>query len=304
MLASVALWLLAGPAVRLPGNPMVTPASSVTLGDNINGPSLIRAPKWLAHPLGRYYLYFAHHQGRFIRLAYADKLEGPWKIYVPGTLRLEKTPVCHDHVASPDVHVDDVAHKILMYFHCPTRGEGKDISDQVTLLASSDDGANFTASPQLLGPAYFRVFEWQGYYYAIGRGGTIFRSKDGVNRFEPGPQLFPKSGPLPRHVAVLVQGDVLSIYYSRIGDRPEEILVAQVQLGPDWKEWKASSPQPVLAPEFKYEGTDLPLEASHSGELEGRARQLRDPAIYEEDGRVYLIYSVAGESGLGIAEIK
>ncbi|MEL6255301.1 MAG: hypothetical protein AAFR87_25050 [Bacteroidota bacterium] len=48
---------------------------------NINGPSLIRVPDWLPHPLGKYYLYFAHHKGPYIRLAYADSLSGPWKVY-------------------------------------------------------------------------------------------------------------------------------------------------------------------------------------------------------------------------------
>ena len=28
--------------------------------------------------------------------------------------------------------------------------------------------------------------------------------------------------------------------------------------------------------------------------------QLRDPAIFEEDGRVYLLYAVAGEGGIGL----
>lgn len=56
---------------------------------NINGPSLIRVPDWLPNPLGRYYLYFAHHKGDHIRLAYADTVEGPWKIYEPGALSLE-----------------------------------------------------------------------------------------------------------------------------------------------------------------------------------------------------------------------
>jgi hypothetical protein len=31
--------------------------------------------------------------------------------------------------------------------------------------------------------------------------------------------------------------------------------------------------------------------------------QLRDPAIFEEDGRTYLLYAVAGESGIAIAEL-
>ena len=38
------------------------------------------------HPLGGYYLYFAHHKGGFIRLAYANALTGPWKIYESGVL--------------------------------------------------------------------------------------------------------------------------------------------------------------------------------------------------------------------------
>ena len=68
-------------------------------------------PEWLPNPLGRYYLYFAHHQGAFIRLAYADELTGPWTVYAPGTLRLEQTP-CYRHIASPDLHVDEENRRI------------------------------------------------------------------------------------------------------------------------------------------------------------------------------------------------
>jgi hypothetical protein len=32
-------------------------------------------------------------------------------------------------------------------------------------------------------------------------------------------------------------------------------------------------------------------------------RQLRDPGIYQEGNRTYLLYSVAGEQGIAIAEI-
>jgi hypothetical protein len=38
--------------------------------------------------------------------------------------------------------------------------------------------------------------------------------------------------------------------------------------------------------------------------MKDRENALRDPAIFEDaDGRVYLLYSVAGESGIGIAEL-
>ena len=46
---------------RLSANPIVTPALDESIGANINGPSLLRVPEWLPNPLGRYYLYFAHH---------------------------------------------------------------------------------------------------------------------------------------------------------------------------------------------------------------------------------------------------
>jgi hypothetical protein len=78
-------------ARRLTQNPLITTRSSATLGDNINGPTVIRVPAWIDRPLGRYYMYFAHHMGRFIRLAYANAIEGPWTVYEPGVLPVEMT---------------------------------------------------------------------------------------------------------------------------------------------------------------------------------------------------------------------
>ena len=59
----------------------------------------------------------------------------------------------------------------------------------------------------------------------------------------------------------------------------------------------------VVKPKTDYEGVDLPLEPSVRGLATQRVRQLRDPAIYEEDGATYLLYSVAGESGIAIARL-
>jgi hypothetical protein len=111
---------------RLDGNPIITPEMlSGTSGEDINGPSLIRIPDWLPNPLGRYYLYFSHHKGEYIRLAYADSVTGPWTVYEPGTLRIEQTRcntiprsdmVAYKHVASPDVHVDHAPRKSACTF--------------------------------------------------------------------------------------------------------------------------------------------------------------------------------------------
>jgi len=73
---------------RVGDAPIITPASHPSIGTNIQGPSVIRAPAWLADPLGRYLCYFADHKGSFIRLAYADAIEGPWTIHEPGSLHL------------------------------------------------------------------------------------------------------------------------------------------------------------------------------------------------------------------------
>jgi hypothetical protein len=300
--------LIGGPVhpVRLPGNPIITPASSPTLGDNINGPSLLLVPRWVDRPLGRYYLYFAHHNGRFIRLAYADRLSGPWKIHEPGTLPLEQAPRCNDHIASPDMHVDSVRREILMYFHCPAGSPGNvDIDQQSTFLAVSRDGLRFRADTVPLGPAYFRVFRRNEYYYAVVRSGGLLRSRNRGAVFEPGPTLLPPdSGRLLRHAAIDLRDDVLRVYYSRIGDRPERILLSEVRMSGDWSGWHASEPVTVLSPERDYEGADRPLEVSKAGESPVRVRQLRDPAIFRDGGKTYLLYSIAGESGIAIAELR
>lgn len=286
-------------AVRFRENPIMRP-DMPTVGNDINGPSLVMAPKWLKQPLGRYYLYFAGHRGTYIRLAYADDLAGPWKIYEPGVLQIAQT-ACQGHIASPDIHVDDEKREIRMYFHGPPKGgEG-----QRTFLAVSKDGVHFTASAKILGEAYFRVFQRGGDTYAISNGGQLHHSRDGVTEFEPGQDLFPKSpGHLARHSAIKIDGDVLSVFYSRIGDNPESIMVSTIRLTPDWKQWRASEGVTVLQPELAYEGADLPLEPSKAGPAKGRVRQLRDPAIYREGAKTYLLYSVAGESGIAIAELR
>ena len=76
---------------RLVDGPIISPDLHPSIGRNIQGPSLIRAPDWIEGRRADYYLYFADHKGRYIRLAYADQLAGPWTIYPPGSLQLEQS---------------------------------------------------------------------------------------------------------------------------------------------------------------------------------------------------------------------
>lgn len=294
---------------RLAEKPIVWPEMIEGVdGKNINGPSLIRVPEWVKNPLGKYYLYFAHHSGTYIRLAYADSIVGPWKIYEAGTLHLKDVPSAYGHIASPDVHVDAERKQIRMYFHGPsTKGGG-----QMSFVATSDDGLSFKALPEVLGIFYFKVILIDGYWYAMAKAGDMYRSKDGLSKFERGANPFP---PVPendrdhnkpgntRHVALIQRGGTLDVFYSRIGDAPESILRASIDLKTDWREWKATEPKVVLKPTFAWEGSELPLKPSRAGEIKVMENGLRDPAIFVEDGRVYLLYCVAGESGIAVAEV-
>ena len=58
-----------------------------------------------------------------------------------------------------------------------------------------------------------------------------------------------------------------------------------------------------MRPERKWEGASEPLKPSLRSVAYGPVNQLRDPAIYEEDGRIFLLYAVAGESGIAMAEV-
>jgi hypothetical protein len=96
----------------------------------------------------------------------------------------------------------------------------------------------------------------------------------------------------------------LRVFFSNAYDCPEHILMSQIELTPDWETWTASEPVSVLKPETDYEGANLPLEPSRRGWAPEPVHQTRDPGIYTEAGKTYLLYSVAGEHGIAMAEIE
>ncbi|MHA2394256.1 MAG: hypothetical protein ACXAEX_20155, partial [Promethearchaeota archaeon] len=318
--------------VRIGNSPIISPSKHPSLGSNIQGPSLIKVPQWIDAPYGKYYLYFADHKGQYIRLAYSNKIQGPWKIHVPGSLQIEnsyyptKPPMVnekilnqiktkaeingidfsklsHDlitelttpHIASPDVHVDNENRRIIMYFHGL-----QDFAKQVSRVALSKDGILFQALPTVIGRTYMRIFKHDGFTYAMAMPGQFYRSEDGLTNFEEGPLLFNSN---MRHSALLIRGNCLYVFWTQVGDTPERILLSTIDILGDWMEWKESRAVEVLRPEESWEGADAPLEPSVRSVAYGIVNQLRDPAVYVEDDRVFLLYAVAGESGIGLAEI-
>jgi hypothetical protein len=319
-------------ASRLKQNPLITVETSASLGDNINGPAIFRVPPWIEHPLGRYYAYFGHHQGQFIRLAYANAIAGPWTIYEPGVVQVRDTALYrpqpdppgagedfYTHVASPEVYLDETRKRVVMWFHgwwtdgerWPSNGpEARAWArqhgyGQYTQVADSRDGLHFEIHPAVTKASYLRVFRFDGSFYGMGRLGLLVRSSDPLASFEIGPNPF-RDGPYAgrvRHVATVLRGGRLFVFFSGIGDAPERILLSTIDLAGDWQGWKASAPVEVIRPEAPYECADLPAAPSAAGEIEGKARQLRDPGVFEEAGKTFLFYSICGEQGLGAAEV-
>ena len=322
---------MSGSDAWLLDRPIITPALHPSIGENIQGPSLIRVPDWVEDPLGAYYLYFADHKGRYIRLAFADDPIGPWHIHPPGSLQIADSQflteppevsaeqaeqlrarraaggarISHDavteattpHIASPDVHVDEVNRRIVMYFH------GLDgVSRQVSRVATSRDGIHFDARPERLGRTYMRAIQHDGYTYIMSMPGQFYRSRDPLGGFVEGPRLF---NPNMRHAALLKRDETLFVFWTQVGEVPERIRLSTIELAGDWMGWSETPGVEVLRPEHDWEGADAPFEPSVRSTAYGHVNQLRDPAIFEDtdSGRVFLLYAVAGESSIAIAEV-
>ena len=312
---------------------IIPPGITKEVGDNVQGPSLIKVPDWLDNPLGNYYLYFADHKGDHIRLAYSDHLKGPWRIHTGGSLKLEQSKLLSripdepenfdaskftvsgykphpdqahaiptriddmtiPHIASPDVHVDEARQEIIMYYH----GLEK-FGLQQTRVATSTDGILFSSRDKIVGWPYFRAFSYKGKDYAMSMPGIFYERKGDIEEFEIIHRLFDDK---MRHAALLVHFDTLLIFYSNVGDNPESILLSTINLKKNPDEWNATEPVEVLRPEKEWEGGNLPLQPSSRSAINIPVNQVRDPAVFEENGKFYLLYSVRGENGIAIADL-
>ena len=128
--------------------------------------------------------------------------------------------------------------------------------------------------------------------------GLLYRSDDGLCGFERGPQVFPDT---MRHCALLRRGETLYVFWTIAGDAPERIYVSPIALDGDWRSWTAGERQELLRPVYDWEGAHLPIAPSMRGFAPQPVHELRDPAVFEDDGQAYLLYTVQGERGIAVA---
>ena len=185
------------------------PSNRRSDGDNINGPSLIRIPNFISRGNrvnrdANYYLYFAHHNGEYIRMAWAENVTGPYRLYDAGAsigdrgvlddnrrrIDLDNGVGIQDnHIASPDVHVETSPNRIVMYFHAGGyRFNGRNINSQRSFVNTPSRGAEFRRrdiEPVNLGESYFRVFEDNNTLYAMDNRGIPRRARSFNNPWRP-----------------------------------------------------------------------------------------------------------------------
>ncbi|KPA08987.1 hypothetical protein MHK_010814, partial [Candidatus Magnetomorum sp. HK-1] len=172
-----------------------------------------------------------------------------------------------------------------------------------SFCAYSHDGIHFKSYKEDIGPYYFRLFYHNNYYYAFAKHkhecGLLLRSSYFNTQFITGPKFINKI----RHTAVLKIKNDLHLFYTKIGDKPESIRYTKIKINDSWEKWNICEGTVVLKPDFEYEGSNLPIEESKPGMVKHKVNQIRDPCIYKEGKKIFLLYCIAGEKGIAIAEI-
>ena len=305
-----------------------------TEGNNINGPSLIAVPDWIRNRLGKYYLYFGHHHGHYIRLAYANNVSGPYSLHTEGVSM--KFSNRYSHIASPDIHINHSSHTIVMYFHTEDKSSGH---GQYTHMAVSHDGLHFQVQAKDISWFYFRRFNALGEVFGMSPNGDgkairtfslLHRSGHSEQyRLSTNMSFFPRA----RHIFVhpIADNTVVALY-SKLFEAPERVYCSQLRLVRSKtraSDCPYASPQAlknvtavsnrcnyvwvtlgeqqtVLYPSASYEGGDLPIENSRMGMGNNFSRELRDPFVFVDrrTDTSYLLYAIGGEKGIALAKIQ
>lgn len=245
--------------------------------DNINGPCVFRRPEFISLVSEKYIMLFSHHKGNSIRIAVSDSPIKNWKVLPNIFLPISELPTIIDHVASPEVIIHD--NHLEIWVHGVIQGKG-----QQTIKCESQDLISFTSSGEVIAPFYARQIKRNNSIYVLAKnkniGGIL---KYGLETQEILPNM--------RHACYDDKSD--TVWYSKIGDRPERIYKSP------FGEWEQQ--ECVVMPDNDFEIANK-HEPSRPGSRTGNT-ELRDPFIFNDEGPKYLYYTYRGEEGIACATI-
>jgi len=283
-------------------------------GTNFSGATVFINPGFLESNIyGKYIMFFAHHSGMFLRVATSDNPFSDWTFPDLEILRIGEFEEFHDHIASPEVFVEIGSKTLNLFFHSRVPGS----REQQTFLAKSKDGVKFEITPmESFLPFYFRLVTHRGSIFGMTKGGNLF-SHFGDNLSNgwkyvdnvdfPGLgfkelNYFNDVGNI-RHAHMISYKGNLLIFYTRIGDSPEQIYVRSITVGIESNLMRISEQMEVMRPRLPFEcQLALPVE-SQPGSSENFELAIRDPFVFIEEDFKLLFYSYGGESGIGVCTI-
>ena len=202
---------------ELINNGAVIANTSNSNNDNTAFPSVIKVPSWVAaadrpDPNANYYLYYGNHSGDAIKMKWAETIGGAWTdynftggtgpnpsqgVFDVGSDTNDPSRDDYDHISAPDVVVDDVNQRFIMYFHgdreasspasrvherfVATSGTGLNFNDAVSGNGETGHGpievdvlTNSGATRDVwIGDDYMKVFQKNGRFYGVGKRGVI-----------------------------------------------------------------------------------------------------------------------------------
>ena len=223
-----------------------------------------------------------------------------------------ETEQFYTHIASPEIYVDEANKWPVLWTHGwrmnkqrwpvgprPPRAAGRG----TTATASSRSRANrpmactSTCSPAITRVSYLRVFpmtaictEWPGSVSCCAQGSA--------RGFRVGPNPFAGGSYADRirHVAALLRGRTLLVFFTGIGDAPERIMLSTSISA-------ATGQSGRRRPRWKCCGQGASSSARSAARAVGgrrdrrAARQLRDPGIPRRGGKNYLSTQSAASRG-------
>lgn len=323
-----------------PQNPLIG-AHNLNVGSrSFIMPCVRPKPSWL--PGKQFWMWFSQHDAGAIYVAEADHPLGP---YTNIRIVLRETavnPLFFDTIAAPDVHIDEAAKRIYILAHTDSykplasvKGQPKENpapwgwNQQLNFCVVSSDNQTWSLLDQApTGPYYQRLLPpipGKPGRYLLSKGWSfdvpVLVHTSDSNGFRPTPssspagnrpytevRQFTEAGPV-RHLCVdSLQGTMLPVYYSRIGDGfdkqfPESILCSLIDTSLPAKDWRFGPAFKVKQPQTLHEGVGWPVWASFKGGQKD-VHQMHDPFIFNHAGKKYLYCTGEGEEWILGYEIE
>jgi len=297
-------------ATRMNDNPIFSPKQFHLGFSNCTGHSIIEKPSWIESAYN-YLLFFTNEHGE-VYVGFSSTIDGLYAIQ-PCVLRTNSEDALFYF---PEVVVDEQQKQIILFLVTESKDEDSflpEVYKRHTVIFGSRDGTIFKEliTPFSFTYEHFKVFKYESNYFAIARDETnncavLLKSSSLLGNWEVGPSFLNgfRSG------SFFVDSNNFNIwlFFTRVQEMPESILITKFPSNIDWKEWPnhMSEIESLLAPEEDYEGALAPHWFSTSGPASDEMNEVRYPHVFyqKETHQITLLYSVGGESGIAGATIR